>query len=329
MSQTETLPKPAPLVDEAADLITQILRVRPHWDFARGEAARTYIKWAQQHADVRACWRSHVPQAQPRARVSAIICSIRPDYFAHIKAQLESRFAAHEIEVIGIHDAKSLCEGFNRGARQSRGDILIFCHDDIDIVHDNFADRLLHHLQTQDMVGIVGASHIVNGSWKYAGLPHLHGQIIHRPPDEKTLNAQQMGSFYYLAAGLQKPVMENIQTMDGVFMAAHRRVWESVGFDEATFDGFHLYDIDFSYRAFLAGYRLGIPADLLLVHFSLGRYDTAWHKYNRRFLEKFPKLSNLMNIERLANIHVKVKSLGEVELLHAALLHHRFGILSS
>jgi hypothetical protein len=95
------------------------------------------------------------------------------------------------------------------------------------------------------------------------------------------------------------------------------------------FDGFHLYDIDFSYRAFLAGYRIAVPADLLLVHFSLGRYDAAWHQYNRRFLEKFPALSNQMNIERLANIHVKLNSLNEIELLHAALLHHRFGILQS
>jgi hypothetical protein len=254
---------------------------------------------------------------QPRQRVSAIICSIRPDYFAAVNQRMNAQFSNHEIEVIGIHDAKSLCEGYNRGAAIAKGDILIFCHDDIDTVHADFGERVLSHLSHYDAIGVVGASQLVNGDWGHAGPPFTHGQIIHRPPGET-------GNIY-LGVGLQSAVVENICALDGVFIAMHRRVWETIRFDETTFDGFHLYDIDFTWRASLAGFKLAVPMDLLLIHFSTGRYDMKWQTYNVRFLRKFPQLTNLPSKKRYSNLHVKLQDIDQVTRLHTALLHHRFG----
>jgi protein O-GlcNAc transferase len=312
----------------ATQLLTDLLHVRPNWEIARKEAACAYLAWAKHQPENQASWVSHVPGRQKKTKVSAIVCSIRPDYFAHIKSRLKARFSKHEIEVIGIHDAKSLCEGYNRGAAKAKGDVLIFCHDDIDIVHEDFADRVIYHLKTHDLVGVAGTSRLVDGDWGHGGVPHLHGQIIHRPPDEREVSVKKMASFIYLAIGLQQPVIEKIQAVDGVFIATHRHVWEAIRFDEATFNGFHLYDIDFSYRAFQAGYKLAIPLDLLLVHFSTGRYDVEWQKHNLRFLQKFPALTQRPNVNRYANLHVKLQTLEQIERLHRALLHHRFGDIS-
>ncbi len=44
--------------------------------------------------------------------------------------------------------------------------------------------------------------------------------------------------------------MPGIQALDGVFMAMRRKVATSIPFDEALFDHFHLYDLDFSFRAY-------------------------------------------------------------------------------
>jgi protein O-GlcNAc transferase len=316
-------------LDRATELFADVLRIRPSWDLARKEAASAYFAWAKQRPENQAAWVSHVPGRQEKAKVSAVICSIRPDYFAHIKSRLKARFSKHDIEVIGIHDATSLCEGYNRGAAKAKGDVLIFCHDDIDIVHEDFADRVIHHLKTHDLIGVAGTSRLVNGDWGHGGLPYVHGQILHRPREEREVSAKKMSGFIYLGVGLQQPVAENIQALDGVFFAMRRQVWETLRFDAATFNGFHLYDIDFSYRAHLAGYKLAIPLDLLLVHFSTGRYDVEWQKHNLRFLAKFPALSNRPNINRYANLHVKLQTLEQVERLHRALLHYRFGEISA
>jgi protein O-GlcNAc transferase len=314
-------------LDAATNAITKIIRERPNWELARKDAAQAYLAWSKFHPDLITAWQKPVATIAARARVSAIICSIRPDYFAHIKSRLESLFAEHDFEVIGIHDAKSLCEGYNRGASRARGDFLIFCHDDIEFVHDDFCARLLQHLRTHDLVGVAGTSRLVNGDWGHGGPPNVHGQIIHRARSDAALDAAKMSSYIYLGIGFQSLVNENIQAVDGVFIATKRELWEKIRFDENIFDGFHLYDIDFSYRAFLAGYKLAIPLDLLLIHFSTGRYDQAWQKYNLKFLEKFPALSNRPNVNRFANINVKLQSLEQVERVHKSLLAHQFGIV--
>jgi hypothetical protein len=124
---------------------------------------------------------------------------------------------------------------------------------------------------------------------------------------------------------LQAPVVEHIQALDGVFIGMHRKVWEAVRYDAGTFDGFHGYDIDFTYRAHLAGNRLVAPMDLLLIHYSTGGYDLKWQAGNLKFLRKFPDLSNLPAAHRHSNLHVKLKTLEQIEHLHTGLLHHHFG----
>ena len=303
--------------DDALAHLLPLLKIRPQWDLAKREMARACMAWSRANPQFAAAWREpFVPVEKPR-KVSAIVCSIRPEYFARIERKLGQQFARHTFELIGVHDAKSLCEAYNRGATRASGEILIFCHDDIDIVHADFGERLLRHLESHDVVGIAGASRLVNADWGHAGLPHVHGQIVHKPPGQE--------DYLYFCAGLQAPVVENIQALDGVFIGMHRTVWEAVRFDEATFDGFHGYDIDFTYRAFLAGYCLAVPMDLLLIHFSTGGYDLKWQAANRKFLRKFPEFSNLPAMHRHSNLHVKLKTPEQIEHLHTGLLHHRFG----
>jgi protein O-GlcNAc transferase len=307
--------------DDAIPLLISLLKLRPQWELVKHEWVRACLVWAQSHAEVKAAWRIPFTPLSSTAKVSAIVCSIRPDYFDGIKRQLEQQFARHDFELIGIHDAKSLCEAYNRGAAQAKGDILIFCHDDIDIVNADFGERLLRHLQTQDLVGVAGTTKLVNAEWVISGPPFAHGQIIHKQPG-------QQGYLYY-GIGLQAPVVEGVQALDGVMLAMHRKVWEAIRFDEVTFDGFHCYDIDFTYRCYRAGMRLAVPMDLLLIHFSAGRYDEVWQTYNARLLDKFPDLSNLPGMRRLAGLHVKLQTLEQVERLHTALFHHNFGASTS
>lgn len=261
--------------------------------------------------------RLEVPKSMKRATISFIICSIKPAKLAAITACIRQRFQDHEVEVIGLTDARSLAEAYNRGAQQARGEWLVFCHDDIDLPQTDFADRLFAALDAADLVGVAGASQLVDGHWEHAGFPHLHGQIVHRTPEGN--------GWLYFCAGLQSPLMTGMQALDGVFLACRRRVWERVPFDAHTFDGFHLYDIDFSLRAARAGFNVAVSSQLLLVHDSLGGYNQTWQRYNRRFLAKFPAVQGLPNRERPSSLHVRLNTWQQVEEVHAALLEQGFG----
>lgn len=303
---------------QAGQMLNAVLAARPDWEPAKQMLVRTAIALGRS-SNERPAWEQAFPRAA-RRKVSAIVCSIRPDYFAHVGARLRTQFAAHDFELIGIHDARSLCEGYNRGAARATGEYLIFCHDDIDFEHADFGERTLAHLAEADLVGVAGTSRLVSGRWQDAGAPWLHGQIIHAFPGASPLS--------YSVAGLHAPGQDRIQALDGVFMATHRAVWERLKFDEAHFDGFHFYDIDFSYRAFQAGFRSLVGNDLLLRHFSTGAYDEKWHRFHQRFLAKFPALADAPLPQRHSRIDVGLQSIEHVARLHVGLRLLNFGAMS-
>ena len=84
-----------------------------------------------------------------------------------------------------------------------------------------------------------------------------------------------------------KTAAVEVQAIDGVFLAVRREVLERTRFDEKTFDGWHLYDLDFHFLRISP--RASVAAacqDMCLVHNSLGKYRTDWQQYVERFEEK-------------------------------------------
>lgn len=212
-------------------------------------------------------------------KISIIICSIDAGRFARITEHYRHLLAGTPYEIIGIHDARSLAEGYNRGIAQSDGDILMFSHDDIMFLDDNFPTKIRERMASFDLLGFVGTTKIVSGNWFAAGQPHLHGVISHAVPGRPTLSLDVFGT-------AQWPVINDIKAIDGLCMIATRQLASTIGFDAETFDGFHLYDIDFSFTAHLAGYRLGICCDIPVIHESSGKFDVHQAEYGKRFCRK-------------------------------------------
>ena len=67
-------------------------------------------------------------------------------------------------------------------------------------------------------------------------------------------------------------------------IAARRDVAAALGFDAQPFDGFHLYDADFSLRASAAGCAVSVVSDITIYHRSTGDFDADWHRYHQSFL---------------------------------------------
>jgi GT2 family glycosyltransferase len=131
-------------------------------------------------------------------------------------------------------------------------------------------------LRRVDVFGVAGASRLGRLSWKSYGQPHIHGAVLH-PQGE---------GFELSVFGADAPLVEGIVVLDGLFMAARRLVCEQVAFDAATFDAWHGYDLDWSFRAHRAGFRLGVATDIAVLHASLGSFDARWEHYQERFCAK-------------------------------------------
>ena len=210
--------------------------------------------------------------------ISFIVCSIDRAKSSKFHQNVAAILKQIPWEIIVITDARSLAEGYQRGIAASQGETLVLCHDDIEILTPDFGERLLSHLKTYDVVGLAGTTKLINGRWISAGPPYIFGQVCHLSPE---------GGLVVDIFNAPRPIIGNIQAMDGLLLVANRNVFDKVNFDAIEFDGFHLYDIDFTYAAYRAGLRLAVAADLAVVHASGGKFDAKWQLYCERFEKKW------------------------------------------
>ena len=211
--------------------------------------------------------------------ISIIINSRDDQRFVAVEAMYRQLLAGEQFEIIRVADARSMSEGYNRGIDASRGDLLVFSHDDAQILQRDFIHRLKEHLGRFDLIGVAGTTKLVHPSWAFAGPPYVYGQIAQ--PDAKT------GEWDAMIWSNAKRSVGNIQAMDGVLLACYRSVLEKVQFDNA-YEGFHLYDVDFTYAAYRAGLRLGVCCDFNILHASVGRgEEEQWRRLAGVFMHKW------------------------------------------
>jgi hypothetical protein len=196
-------------------------------------------------------------------------------------AHLTERFASHGFELFYINDPPSFAAAYNAAVGQAASEIIVLIHDDAQILNADAPERILSHLASFDLIGIAGTTRLVNGVWSRAGQPYIFGQVANPPP------APVRDGYNLCVFGGITAIVGDIQAIDGVFIAGRRSAFQQSPFDEEIFDGFHLYDTDFSFRAYRAGLKLGVANDIHLFHQSVGNYDAVWRDHHERFLRKF------------------------------------------
>src|SRR4051812_22437914 len=97
--------------------------------------------------------------------LSIIICSIDDAKFSATEQMYARLLPAGSYEMIRIPDAKGLAQGYNRGIRLSRGEHLLFVHDDLEILSEDFADRFFAHMEKCDVLGLAGTTSLTGSSW--------------------------------------------------------------------------------------------------------------------------------------------------------------------
>ena len=156
-------------------------------------------------------------------------------------------------------------------------------HDDVDFVSRDPLGALAAAMREADVVGLAGSERATGPAVLWSGHPHLHGWVSYPAAQGKGLEAAPLS--------LRSGVIPGMQALDGLLIACRREVVLGVGFDAATFDAFHFYDLDFCVRAHRAGWRLAVTTEVLAVHASRGGFDQRWQRYRERFQAKFPDLA--------------------------------------
>jgi Glycosyltransferase like family len=238
--------------------------------------------------------------------ISVIVCSINKAFAEQLNKNINDTIGVPwELILIDNNELKtSIAGAYNLGATRSRYDLLCFVHEDVlfkDKGWGKTVERLFQNDIHMSVVGVAGSrykSRTLSG-W-YTGATALDCcNILHM--NEKNEEAL----IYANPDPLQK--LQQVVSMDGVFICTRKDVWKKIRFDESLLKGFHCYDIDFSVRAAVQ-HTLAVTYEINMVHLTEGGSfgnnwmdnTILWHRSHENILPLHvdrSKPSNWKNIE--------------------------------
>jgi hypothetical protein len=221
-------------------------------------------------------------------KLSVLICSRDPQALAQVQANL--RFSAsQELEIIPIdnrHNPYGICEAYNLAASQASGDLLIFMHEDVLMMEMAWDEVLVSKFKQNSDLGVLGlaGTQILYPDpplWTRAGKPWLAGRIVH----DLASQDKYMMTFFGEPGEADREVI----TVDGLWMAVRRDIWEQTRFNEDDFPAFHFYEHDFCMRARYGG-QIWVSQDIMVKHLSGGNFGPAWQSAAQKFREIYGHL---------------------------------------
>lgn len=209
---------------------------------------------------------------------SIICCISQPDVFN--RCLLGSIYAAkqkYDVEIIPIFNLDnrySASNALNIGADVARSDTLVFVHQDVRLLTNNWFELLDNNIRQMPKGWAILGSAGINLRYSRADIGKWGGALHHE--------TVAVGSVWFSDETTQREpdwngIKELTQThcVDECLMVVNRR--SGLRFD-AMFDGFHFYAVDMCLQARSAAYPV-YSTHLPIVHY--GRYSASISEDNR------------------------------------------------
>lgn len=175
---------------------------------------------------------------------------------------------------------KNLSQVYNEIISESIYDIIVLCHDDIYFDTKNWFKKIIRHFEKTDygILGMAGTTHMPSSGMWWEDRSKMFGIVNHESEGRK------WESKYSDSLGND---VKEVVVVDGVFIALDKTKIKQ-NFDESV-NGFHMYDINFCFRNFLEGVKIGVITDVRITHKSVGMTNEQWDINKKIFANKYSK----------------------------------------
>jgi hypothetical protein len=219
--------------------------------------------------------------------IYAFICT-RSKNFSNTTNKLSSYLSRAGVKTKFLVGQKSIFSGYSNAFKKFNvqdNDIVIMCHDDIEILTDPevFKNIIVNTCLKVDtgFIGVAGTTHLTeNAVWWNQDIwrQGKHRGHVYHGSDILTADSTYYG----------RPNMERVVCMDGLFLAASGRVLRDVGLDKPKyFEGdWDFYDIHYTVTAHKKKYKNHV-VPISLLHNSKGELAgrDSWHKNREAFIK--------------------------------------------
>lgn len=196
--------------------------------------------------------------------ISIIICSRSKEKVSQLLENIKETIDS-EYEILVIDNSKnsySIFEAYNKGVNEAKGEILCFCHEDILFRTSAWGNMISNIFKADEQVGIIGfaGAHFLPDCpmyWSYSPIISEHNINT-----GDGLTQEFFHDDYYDASGLSEVVC-----VDGFCFFARKNLFEKISFDEFSYKGFHMYDMDICMQVINLGYKVCVTTNILIEHF--------------------------------------------------------------
>jgi hypothetical protein len=215
--------------------------------------------------------------------ISIVVCHRSVFFLEQFKQSLADTIGVvYELIVIdNSNNTYGICQAYNLGGIQAKYEVLCFIHEDILFHTEDWGSLLLQHFENP-MVGAVGVagSKVFSRKWFTFGGKHGFGKI-------NILQHTKAGTVDRLEKIDPGVKSGQVVSLDGVFIACRKNVFEAIQFDEKELQHFHCYDMDFSLRI-SQQYKVLVAYDILIEHISNANFDERFfNEFDQHFMPKW------------------------------------------
>jgi hypothetical protein len=210
--------------------------------------------------------------------ISIVYCTRehKPKHIEHLKKVCGNP----KVEVIEyINKGESLTKFYKKGLQEATNNIVVFCHDDILIETKQISKKITRLFDKNPdfgVIGVAGTKHLSESGRWWDNKKKMYGKVKHTHQGKSWLSSY---------SGDLGNNLEEVVIVDGLFFAVHKdRIQEDFDLDVT---GFHFYDVDFCFRNFLKGVKVGVTTMIRVNHMSIGETNNQWEENRKIFVDKF------------------------------------------
>lgn len=195
--------------------------------------------------------------------ISIVICSRKADIHSELRKNINETIG-REYELIVIDNSTNRCsifQAYNEGVRRANGDLLCFLHEDVLFRTQDWGRIIESHFASDDQIGLIGfaGTHFLPDTPMYwYSSPFISQRNLN--------NDQGKVEEHFHEEWFGDNNLIEVVAVDGFCFFIKNSLFDQIAFDESTYKGFHLYDMDICMQVIQSGYKVCVCRDVLAEH---------------------------------------------------------------
>ena len=242
--------------------------------------------------------------------ISVVICSVDKKLAQQVKANIDNTIgvAWQDIIIDNTNPSRGLTEVYNDGVTQAKFPVICFVHEDAGFLTMGWGKLVTAYFNTDPALGMIGVAGAAYKSktlsgWMVSAAGFDRCNILH-------LDSNGNNTRLHFDDPPQLALKEVVD-LDGVFLCTRKDIMTAIPFDQVMLRGFHLYDLDISFRI-SRSYKVAVSFEIDIIHYTEGGdFGDKWVdntlKWHKKYSDQLPVYVGNISKQRQSDTEYRVK----------------------